>query len=100
MAGCHAGQNNVAFNTPHYSTAGRKINSLSHYMSYRKFKADQLFNGINMLGNDEVLVTNTDGEVISIVNKKDAGDDVEILNGIITPGFVNTHCHLELSDMK
>ena len=84
----------------HIIAAGRKINSLSHYMSYRKFKADQLFNGINMLGNDEVLVTNTDGEVISIVNKKDAGDDVEILNGIITPGFVNTHCHLELSHMK
>jgi len=69
-------------------------------MSYRKLKADHLFTGINMLGDDKVLIANVDGEIISILNKKDAGDDVEILSGIITPGFINAHCHLELSHMK
>lgn len=30
----------------------------------------------------------------------DAGDDVEVFRGLLTPGFVNCHCHLELSHMK
>ena len=83
-----------------YLAAGGKINSLSHYMSYRKLKADHLFTGTDMLSGDEVLITNDDGEIIAIVSKKDVGDDVEIFNGIITPGFINAHCHLELSHMK
>jgi cytosine/adenosine deaminase-related metal-dependent hydrolase len=83
-----------------FSEADCKIKSLSGYMSYRKFKADHLFTGIKMLGNDKVLITNTKGEIVSIVDEEDAGDNVEILTGIITPGFVNTHCHLELSHMK
>jgi cytosine/adenosine deaminase-related metal-dependent hydrolase len=91
--------NQAASIQPHL-TAGNKINSLSHYMSYLKFKADHLFTGIKMLGNDEVLIIKANGEVVSIVNEKDAGDNVEILTGVITPGFVNTHCHLELSHMK
>jgi cytosine/adenosine deaminase-related metal-dependent hydrolase len=69
-------------------------------MSYRKLKADHLFTGINMLSDDEVLITNEDGEIVSIISEKYAGDGIETLNGIITPGFVNAHCHLELSHMK
>jgi cytosine/adenosine deaminase-related metal-dependent hydrolase len=69
-------------------------------MIYRKLKADHLFTGTKMLNGHEVLITKPDGEIISIVNEDDAGDNIEILNGIITPGFVNTHCHLELSHMK
>ncbi len=69
-------------------------------MSYRKFKGDHLFTGTAMLGADAVLITKTDGEVIEIINEKDAGDDIKIYKGIITPGFINAHCHLELSHMK
>lgn len=29
-----------------------------------------------------------------------AGDGVAILEGLLTPGFVNAHCHLELSHLK
>ncbi len=53
-----------------------------------------------MLDADCVLITTTNGEVIEITNEKDAGDDIKIYKGIITPGFINAHCHLELSHMK
>lgn len=69
-------------------------------MSFRKFKADHIFTGDAMLGNDAVLISDEYGKIISIEKEKDAGDDVEIFKGIITPGFVNAHCHLELSHMK
>ncbi len=47
-----------------------------------------------------VLVTEADGTIAAIENEKDAGDDVQVLEGILCPGFVNAHCHIELSHMK
>lgn len=38
--------------------------------------------------------------IVDVVEEKDAGDGIEFLNGIISPGFINAHCHLELSHMK
>jgi cytosine/adenosine deaminase-related metal-dependent hydrolase len=35
-----------------------------------------------------------------MVGIEDAGDEVQNFEGIITPGFINAHCHLELSHMK
>ena len=70
---------------------------------YRKFKADHLFTGTEMLNRNNVLITKKDGTVEAIINYPDSSDnaeDVEIFNGIISPGFINTHCHLELSHMK
>lgn len=66
----------------------------------RKFKADQLFTGYALLGRDSVLVTDENGIVQDIVNIADAGDGIETFTGIISPGFVNCHCHLELSHMR
>jgi len=53
-----------------------------------------------MLGPDHVLITDEQGKIQGIVPAKDAGDDIRHLDGILTPGFINCHCHLELSHMK
>jgi cytosine/adenosine deaminase-related metal-dependent hydrolase len=66
---------------------------------YRKFSADKIFDGYQFL-QQKVLITNEAGIVVDLVDEKEAGDDVEKLKGILSPGFINAHCHLELSHMK
>lgn len=65
-----------------------------------KFKGTALFNGRQLLPGSMVLITTGKGKVLDIVHETAAGEDIRELNGILTPGFVNTHCHLELSHMK
>lgn len=68
---------------------------------YQKFQATQLFNGKDLLdGGELVLITKQDGTVEGIVPLSEAGEDIQIHKGILSPGFVNAHCHLELSHMK
>jgi len=69
-------------------------------MSFRKFNADQLFDGYRLHGNDRVLITDNSGKVEDVVSPIDAGDEIQDLNGILTPGLINCHCHLELSHLK
>ena len=69
-------------------------------MSYRKLKADYLFDGFKLLESDAVLVCKPDGTIESIVNESQAGGDLEKYSGLISPGFINCHCHLELSHLK
>jgi cytosine/adenosine deaminase-related metal-dependent hydrolase len=69
-------------------------------MTYRKFKADQLFDGYYLHGNDKVLVTDESGKVDDIVAASEAGDGVQTFTGILSPGLINCHCHLELSHLK
>jgi len=68
-------------------------------MSYRKLKADKIFDGYKFIEN-AVLISTADGTIENVVSKEDAGDDVEVFEGILSPGFTNCHCHLELSHMK
>lgn len=67
---------------------------------YRKFKADGIFTGTASLSGDHVLITGSDGKVIEIVDVAAAGDNIEIFNGLLSPGFINCHCHIELSFLK
>ncbi len=69
-------------------------------MAFRKLQATQLFTGSEMLDNDAVLVIDETGVIKDLVSLADAGDNVESYNGILSPGFINCHCHLELSHMK
>lgn len=69
-------------------------------MSYHKFQASQLFTGTHLLDEQAVLITNSDGVVEEITSVENAGENIQQLNGILCPGFINAHCHLELSHMK
>ncbi|MEO6721855.1 MAG: amidohydrolase family protein [Ferruginibacter sp.] len=67
---------------------------------YRKFTADHIFTGNVLLAANKVLIIN-DGDIITgIVDSEDAGDDIQVLKGLLCPGFINAHCHLELSHLK
>lgn len=69
-------------------------------MRYTKFQADQLFDGYRFADQPSVLVMTEDGKVDAITAVTDAGDDIQTYSGILSPGFINCHCHLELSHMK
>ena len=69
-------------------------------MSYKKFSADAIFDGYQMQDQSKVLILDERNVVEAIADRIDAGDDVQQLSGILTPGFINAHCHLELSHMK
>jgi cytosine/adenosine deaminase-related metal-dependent hydrolase len=49
---------------------------------------------------DQVIVTDQEGTIIELLPVSEAGDDIEKFAGILSPGFINCHCHLELSHMK
>lgn len=69
-------------------------------MAWLKFSADNIFTGTDLLGIDKVLITDENGIVENIIDRKYAGDNVSFHQGILSPGFINCHCHLELSHMK
>lgn len=68
-------------------------------MRYRKFRANRLFTGYEVL-TDCTLVTTQDGTIQELIRGAEGSEDVEKLDGMLIPGFVNCHCHLELSHMK
>jgi hypothetical protein len=67
------------------SFKGSKVKRIQR-MAYRKFKADQLFDGYRLHGNDKVLITDDSGKIESIVPVSEAGDDVQTFSGILSPG--------------
>jgi aminodeoxyfutalosine deaminase len=69
-------------------------------MTSRKIKGTNIFNGSKFLGADQVLILGKENIIEAIVPAKEAGENIETFDGIISPGFVNTHCHLELSHLK
>ena len=68
-------------------------------MNYKKLKADKIFDGYRFHTN-KVLILHQDGRFADLVIESEAGENIEPYDGIITPGLVNCHCHLELSHLK
>ncbi len=68
-------------------------------MAYKKFKADKIFDGYQF-HTEKVLITKEDGTIEAFIPADEAGDDIQVFEGILSPGLVNCHCHLELSHLK
>ncbi|MCU7548622.1 amidohydrolase family protein [Chitinophagaceae bacterium LB-8] len=69
-------------------------------MSFQKFTADYIFDGVQFLQPGKILVFDKNGRVETVLDKAEAGDNIQHFHGILVPGLVNCHCHLELSHMK
>ena len=66
----------------------------------RIISANSIFTGINFLSQEMALVIDDFGILKDIVKKTEIqGSEIEHYDGIIAPGFVNAHCHLELSHL-
>ncbi len=67
----------------------------------RKITADWVFPIASKPIENGVVITDDHGKILSIESRKDYNiNDLEVHKGLLIPGFVNTHCHLELSHMK
>lgn len=67
----------------------------------RKISADYIYPISSEPIKNGVITIDDDGVIIDVSNEKDSTDtSIETFEGIICPGFVNTHCHLELSHMR
>ena len=67
---------------------------------YRELTATRIFNGYQFLPEDSVLLADENGLIIDIVPTSEAGNGIEFFEGTLSPGFINCHCHLELSHLK
>ena len=76
----------------------------------RFLKADYIFPISSAPVKDGILILDDEGKVVEVLDpaidpqsstqifEKDG--ELEIFKGLICPGFINAHCHLELSHMK
>ncbi len=66
----------------------------------RKISADYIFPISSAPIKNGIIVINDSGKIVNLLSSSSGLEDVEKYEGIICPGFINTHCHLELSHMK
>jgi len=67
----------------------------------KKITADYIFPITSEPIENGVIEIDDNGRIIAIGKRSDYKEsELEYHKGIIVPGFINTHCHLELSHMK
>ena len=67
----------------------------------RKITADWIFPVSSPPLSNGVITIDDKGVILSIESQNNLDNEsLEIYKGAIVPGFINTHCHLELSHMK
>lgn len=67
---------------------------------YRKFSSDRIFNGYDFLPGRPVLLFDHTARLLDILPEADAGEDIVYLPGMLMPGMINAHCHIELSHLR
>jgi cytosine/adenosine deaminase-related metal-dependent hydrolase len=65
----------------------------------KSFRADYVFPIIADPIKNGVVTVDDDGKIVSVSAFAQPNVEVEQLSGVICPGFVNTHCHVELSHL-
>lgn len=69
----------------------------------KSFRADYVFPVYADPIKNGIVTVDDLGKIISVSENPDPSHQnipIETLNGVITPGFINTHCHVELSHLK
>ena len=69
----------------------------------RKISAHYVFDGKGVFLKQGIIVINDDNSIEELIDtggQLQESESIEFYNGILAPGFVNAHCHLELSHLK
>ena len=69
----------------------------------RKLSAHYIFTGTGIVLEKGIIILSDDGTVADIIDTKGELEEmagVEFYSGVLVPGFVNAHCHLELSHLQ
>ncbi len=67
----------------------------------QKFQADWVYPVSTDPVKNGIVITDHDGTIREVMSADSSHvGDIQKLHGTIIPGFINTHCHLELSHMK
>ena len=66
----------------------------------RKITADWIFTLTTEPLKNGVVILDNQGAILDVLADDHGLEDVEKLNGVICPGFINAHCHLELSHLR
>lgn len=67
----------------------------------RKITADIIFPVASKPITNKVMLVSDDGQIIGFKDLHEFSDgELEKYEGALVPGFINTHCHLELSHLK
>lgn len=70
-------------------------------MSHKAFQADFIYLGNQEKISNGIIELNANGEITHLGEKTSSSDiKTKKLNGFLCPGFINTHCHLELSHLQ
>ena len=65
------------------------------------YSAKQIHDGKQWLPEGSIVAVSDDGTIFDILKRDEVTAwDVTDFDGILCPGFVNAHCHIELSHMK
>jgi len=75
----------------------------SYFINMRYISADYIFPISSEPIKNGVIAVDEDGTIIEVISDSKfqiSNSEVDYYKGIICPGFVNAHCHLELSFMK